>query len=90
MLRLGYVQVLADDVVEGVETFFFILQTEEGTGMTLGQVMFCEQAAAVRGEPQQAQLIGQSGGGAAQQGGGFLLRGAGLTEIGGMAVASSK
>ncbi len=51
--------------------------------MTLGQVMFCEQAAAVRGEPQQAQLIGQSGGGAAQQGGGFLLRGAGLTEIGG-------
>ena len=83
MLRLGYVQVLADDVVEGVETFFFILQTEEGTGMTLGQVMFCEQAAAVRGEPQQAQLIGQSGGGAAQQSGGFLLRGAGLTEIGG-------
>ena len=83
MLRLGYVQVLADDVVEGVETFFFILQTEEGTGMTLGQVMFCEQAAAVRGESQQAQLIGQSGGGAAQQGGGFLLRGAGLTEIGG-------
>ena len=34
LLRLGYVQVLADDVVEGVETFFFILQTEEGTGMT--------------------------------------------------------
>lgn len=61
LLRLGYVQVLADDVVEGVETFFFILQTEEGTGMTLGQVMFCEQAAAVRGEPQQAQLIGRSG-----------------------------
>lgn len=49
-------------MVEGVETFFFILQTEEGTGVTLGQVMFCEQAAAVRGEPQQAQLIGQSGG----------------------------
>ena len=32
LLRLGYVQVLADDVVEGVETFFFILQTEEGHG----------------------------------------------------------
>ena len=31
LLRLGYVQVLADDVVEGVETFFFILQTEKGT-----------------------------------------------------------
>ena len=44
-------------MVEGVETFFFILQTEEGTGVTLGQVMFCEQAAAVRGEPQQAAFL---------------------------------
>ena len=74
---------MADDVVEGVETFFFILQTKKSACVTLGQIMFCEQAAAVRGEPQQAQLIGQSGGGAAQQGSGFLLRGAGLTEIGG-------
>ena len=58
---------MADDVVEGVETFFFILQTKKSACVTLGQIMFCEQAAAVRGEPQQAQLIGQSGGGAAQQ-----------------------
>ena len=62
LLRLGYVQVLADDVVEGVETFFFILQTEEGTGMTLGQVMFCEQAAAVRESRSRRSLLARAEG----------------------------
>ena len=51
--------------------------------MALGEAVFHQQAAAVRPQPQQPQLIGQGGGGTAQQGGGLLLGGAGLPEIGG-------
>lgn len=65
-LGIGDVQLVFADVFDGGKALLRVLQTQEGTGVALGQAVVVQSLRHRLLQPQQTQLVGHGGLAAAQ------------------------